>query len=148
MVQYCIEKNQNAKLSQYLKCFLISSDSASCLSAAKIDTKDLDACVAKTDKTYKVTANATDKVGYNGSYPGFDIFKADNEKYSVQGSPTLIINGAESSSGRDPQSLLTTICSAFNDAPKECQEKLSTDTPAAGFGSGTAATTDSAGCAN
>lgn len=68
-----------------------------------------------------------------GSYAGFEIFKADNEKYNVGGSPTLVINGSESNSGRDSKSLLKSICSAFNNPPKECSTELPSESPTPGF---------------
>lgn len=146
--QYCLQKEQLSKYHTYLKCFLGAGDSASCLDSAGINKSKLESCVAKTDKQYKVIENFNGKIGYQGSYPGFDISKTDNEKYNVGGSPTLIINGQEISSGRDSASLLKTICSAFNEEPKECQTSLSSASPAAGFGTGTeAAGAAAAGCA-
>lgn len=147
LTQYCIQKEQNSKFDSYLTCFLSSSDSASCLTSAKVDKTKLASCVSKTDNAYKVTSNFTGKVGYQGNYPGFDVDKAANDKYNVGGSPTLIINGQEISSARDSASLLKTICSAFNNQPKECAAVLSSVSPSAGFGSGTTANTAAAGCA-
>ena len=46
----------------------------------------------------------------------------------------MVINGAEIQTGRDAQSLLTTICSAFNESPDECSQALSSASPAPGFG--------------
>lgn len=146
MTQYCIQKEQNSKLNSYLTCFLESSVSDACLTSAKIDKSKLASCVSKTDKNFKVTSNFADKVGYQGSYPGFDVDKAANDKYNVGGSPTLIINGQEISSARDSASLLKTICSAFNDQPKECETALSSASPAPGFGSGTASAGSAAAC--
>lgn len=147
LAQYCIKKEQTTRFNTYLKCFLEAGDSASCLTSAGINKTALDSCVAKTDKQYKVIDNFNNKVGYQGQFPGFDIYKADNEKYNVGGSPTLVINGQEISSGRDSASLLKTICSAFNNEPKECQTTLSSASPAPGFGSGTqAAGSAAAGC--
>lgn len=143
MVQYCIERDQNAKYDTYLKCFLDSSDSATCVKTAKVDQSALSTCVSATDKKYGVMA----KKEMQGSYPAFNVFKDDNVKYNVGGSPTLIINGTESQSNRDSASLLATICSAFNKAPKACDTKLSSATPSAGFGSGTGASGSQAGCA-
>jgi hypothetical protein len=74
--------------------------------------------------------------------------KADNDKYGVQGSPTLVINGAQISSGRDSAGLLKTICSAFNTAPSECQKQLSSASPSAGFGEGTDTSGDAAASCN
>ena len=150
LTQYCINTEQNAKFDAYLTCFLGSSDSAACQTSTGIDKNKVTACVAKTDAQYKVTENAKNNVGYQGTFPGFDIYKADNAKYNVGGSPTLIINGEEISSGRDSESLLKTICSAFNNEPKECQTTLSSASPAPGFGTGTEAAgsgSAAAGCA-
>ncbi|MHB8903973.1 MAG: DsbA family protein [Patescibacteria group bacterium] len=150
MTQYCINTEQPAKFNPYLSCFLAAGDSASCLASTGVDKNKVATCVAKTDTKYKITENAKNKVGYQGSYPGFDIYKADNAKYNVGGSPTLIINGEEIQSGRDSASLLKTICSAFNNEPKECQTVLSSASPAPGFGTGTQAAgsgSAAAGCA-
>ena len=146
LTQYCIEKEQTPKLQSYLSCFLASSDSATCLTQTGVDSSKLRACVAATDKQYKVTANSTNNVDYKGTYPSFNINQADNDKYSVGGSPTLIINGQEIDSSRDSASLLKTVCSAFNTQPKECQTTLSSVAPAPGFG--TAAATTGAAAAN
>ncbi len=149
LLQYCIQKEQNAKFEPYLKCFLENSDSASCLASTGVNAAAANQCATKTDTQFKVMANFTNKIGYQGSYPGFDVEKADNTKYSVGGSPTLIINGEDIQSGRDSASLLKTICSAFNNAPKECSTVLSSDAPAPGFGTATApasAGSAAAGC--
>ncbi|HBA36258.1 TPA: hypothetical protein DCZ15_00060 [Candidatus Falkowbacteria bacterium] len=144
--QYCLQKEQSDKFAPYLQCFLEAGDSAACLTAANVNKTKLNNCVASTDKEYKVTANFQNQIGYQGSYPGFDVNKADNQKYGVGGSPTLIINGQEVSSGRDSASLLKTICSAFNEEPAECATVLSGATPAPGFGSGTTANAAAANC--
>ncbi|MFZ4632098.1 MAG: hypothetical protein ACOYL8_02725 [Patescibacteria group bacterium] len=148
LAQYCIMKEQGSKFNAYLKCFLEAGDGASCLTKTGIDSSSLNTCVSKTDSAFKVMDNYTNKVGYQGSYPGFDIYKADNAKYSVGGSPTLIINGEDIQSGRDSASLLAAICSAFNNPPKECSTKLSSASPAAGFGTAAAAagSAPAAGC--
>jgi len=150
--QYCIQEEQNDKYLAYLECFTKNGDTGieSCLDEAKIDRKKMNACVTKADQKYKVLENFNNKEGYKGSYPGFDIFKADNEKYNVGGSPTLIINGIESQSGRDSKSLLASICSAFNNQPKECGTELSGSAPTSGFGVGTqsGSTGNGGGCGN
>jgi hypothetical protein len=146
LLQYCIQKEQPDKLSAYLDCFLVDSQSASCLTKANVNKSKVTNCVAATDKQYKVTENFKNKVGYQGSFPGFDVSKADNTKYNVGGSPTLVINGEEIASGRESASLLKTICSAFNDQPKECQTVLSSASPAPGFGTETEAASGDSGC--
>ncbi len=146
LTQYCIQKEEPKKLDAYLTCFLESSDSSSCLSSAGVNVKNINSCVSKTDNEFKVTKNFNDQVDYQGSYPSFNIDKADNVKYSVGGSPTLIINGEDIQSNRDSASLLATICSAFNEQPEECQTALSSASPSAGFGSGTTSGSTDGGC--
>jgi protein-disulfide isomerase len=138
--QVCIREEQKAKYLTYLECFLASTgtaeDSTKCLDTAKIDKTKLNTCLADDKKKAK-------------EY--YEVDKALSQEYGVQGSPTLIINGVEASSARDPTSYLTTICSAFNTKPTvECSKKLSTASPSPGFGtaaaaSGTAATDASCG---
>lgn len=132
--QYCIDKEQNGKLFTYLKCFLKAGETASCLKSSGVDEKKLTTCMEATAKKYNVTGEA------------FEVQKADNEKYGVQGSPALVINGVTASSGRDSASLLSTICSAFKTAPSECQKVLSAASPSAGFGEGTATGATDASC--
>lgn len=147
LVQYCIQKEQTAKFSNYLTCFLKdSSQGDACVNNSNIDKDKLDACIAKTDKTYSIMENFKANKDFRGTFPGFNVQKEDNAKYNVGGSPTLIINGTETQSGRDSASLLKTICSAFNNEPKECQTSLSSTTPAAGFGDGAAASGSAASC--
>jgi hypothetical protein len=136
--QYCIEKEQSAKFNTYLACFLNSSDSAGCLKSTGIDTTKLDTCVKSADTQFSISKNFADNSSWlSGRYPKYDIYAADNTKYKVQGSPTLVINGAQVSSARDPASLLKAICATFNNAPSECSQTLSSASPSPGFGTAT-----------
>ncbi|EKE11464.1 MAG: hypothetical protein ACD_15C00076G0002 [uncultured bacterium] len=150
--QYCIEKTQPAKLSAYLNCFLKKGEGTAdtCLAASGIANAGIKACVAQTDAKFSVSKNAADKNTWsNGQFPAFDVDKENNEKYAVQGSPTLVVNGVVAESGRDSASILKTICGAFNDAPKECENKLSDAAPAPGFGEGSDNSSGgNASCAN
>lgn len=132
--QYCIDKEQNGKLFGYLKCFLKAGDAANCLKSTGVDESKLSSCMSSTAKKYNVTGEA------------FEVQKADNEKYGVQGSPTLVVNGVTASSARDSASLLKTICGAFKTAPAECQKQVSSAAPSAGFGEGTATGATDASC--
>jgi glutaredoxin len=137
--QYCVQQQGFEKFDNYLKCFTDKSDSTACLSSAKIDTTKLASCVSATDAQFNITANAKDQSQWKGGqYPPFGIYQADNDKYGVSSSPTLVINGTTVSANRDPQSLLNLICSGFSNQPSACSQKLSTTEPAAGFGSGSA----------
>ncbi len=147
--QVCIKKDAPDKYETYLKCFLKAGadQSDQCLKTAGIDKNKIDSCSAQVDKQYQVKAKFADKSRWpNGSFPPFDVYKADNEKYGVQGSPTLVINGVQANTNRDSESLLKTICSAFTKEPAECKTTLPSVTPSTGFGDGNA--TDSGSGAN
>jgi len=137
MRQYCIIKNSPAKLVGYLKCFLKSkagevADAEKCMGALGINKVGIDSCMKTSNEQFGVKAGET----------AFNVNKEDNEKYGIEGSPTLVINGATVSSGRDSASLLKAICGAFKTAPAACQKKLSEATPSAGFGEGTGSSTE------
>jgi hypothetical protein len=151
--QYCIQEEQKDKYLDYLTCFLgktgTPEDGAACLDEVGIDKTKLSTCAAAADTEFSITENLNDQSTWlNGRYPLFDIHKAENEKYGVGGSPTLIINGVKAQAGRDSVSLLNTICEAFNTAPEECNTQLEAGQPTPGFGFGTtaAANNAAAGC--
>jgi len=147
--QYCVQQQGVDKLENYLKCFVKQGDFSTCLSEAKIDSAKLASCTSATDSQFKITQTASDKNAWNGSqYPPFNINKAENTLYQVTGSPTLVINGTTVSTQRDPQSLLTSICAAFSIQPDLCSQKVSTTSPAAGFGDGSTAGASTSSCGN
>ncbi len=129
--QYCIQKEQNNKFLPYLKCFLKEGDGEGCLTEANIDTAALETCKQAADTEFKILESLEKQ---EGRFPAFLTHDEECKKYGVSGSPTLVINGQKVSSGRDPSSLLTTICGAFNEQPAECDTELSSDNPSAGFG--------------
>jgi glutaredoxin len=47
-------------------------------------------------------------------------------QFNVSGSPTLVINGVEFTGDRSSEGYKTGICNAFNTAPQECSQTLST----------------------
>ena len=146
--QYCIQKEEPQKLFAYLKAFLEDSDSEKASSTSGINTAAIDSCAASADKEFKVKEQFADNESWiGGNYPPFDIYKSDNEKYGVQGSPTLVINeklieGAD----RSPAGLLEAICSAFETEPEECSTELSAAAPSAGFGFGESGASSDASC--
>jgi hypothetical protein len=152
--QYCIQSQQPDKYEKYLACFLNDSvgqgsDAAvtACIASSGIDTTKLNACKTATDTQFNVMANYNNQSSWlNGQFPKFDIDAALNTKYSVGGSPTLIINGVESNAGRDSASFLAGICAAFNTPPAACQTQLSSTTPGAGFGYDSVGAANAAGC--
>jgi len=146
MQQYCIQKDEPNKFISYLKCFLEDGDSSRCLKETGINDSGLQSCVATTDNQYKVTEKFNNQSSWNGSYPPFDVHKTDNNKYGIDGSPALVINGTQISSSRNPASLLNLICSGFNNQPEECKTNLSSATPSPGFGTGTSGSDTGATC--
>ena len=145
--QYCIQKEQNDKYLDYLKCFLDAGDYAGCLKKSSIDTNKLDKCMETTDSDFKITEGFNDKSTYiHGRYPRFKIYEDEVTKYGVQGSPTLVINGAKVNSNRDSQSLAKLICSAFKNKPSECNNKFSSKKPSPGFGYKTSTSSTTASC--
>jgi hypothetical protein len=136
MVQYCINKEEPAKLLPYLRCFLEDeTGTESCLASVGVDVDDNESCIEDTDEEYNVTAGFEDKSTWvNDRFPKFLTHNDDNLKYGVQGSPTLVINGKKANAARDPKSLMDSICAGFETAPAECETEMTSDQPSAGFG--------------
>jgi hypothetical protein len=120
--QLCIREEQSSKFNSYLQCTLNSTSQSApadvnvCMTKLGIDSAKVASCMTGKAKDYYAADSALSK------------------GYGVQGSPTLVINGVEVSSARSPAALLATICSAFNNAPSECSQQLSSSNPSAGFG--------------
>ena len=145
--QYCIETQEPQKLNNYLKCFLKEGNYQSCLTSEKIDVTKLASCEKTTDAQFKIKQSFQDKASWeNSAYPPFAIFDADNTKYGVHGSPTLIINGATISVLRDPDSFKKAICAAFTKEPEVCKTVLSSAVPSSGFGEGAVAGSATGSC--
>jgi hypothetical protein len=121
--QYCIEKTQSSKLGAYLKCFWKDSTGKAdvCMRTVGINSVQVKTCVTDTQKQL----NPTEK--------DFNVNKEDADKYAVQGSPTMVVNGTTISSGRDSASVLKGICSGFINQPDECKKQLSAAAAGAGF---------------
>lgn len=136
--QYCIESDQSSKYGDYLECFVKSGDSEACLKSAGIDKEKLSDCISKTDEKYHIMADYNDKSKWiSGRYPPFIIHRDLNDKYNVQGSPTLVINDkVVQLSSRSPEVMKETICKAFNNPPSDCFQKLSESVPLPGIGGG------------
>ena len=115
--QVCIREEQPDNFLPYLECFLEEGDSPSCLIETNVDLDLMQTCLdnGNADKYY-----AEDSVL--------------SENYGVRGSPTLIINGQQSTAGRSAASYLAGVCDAFNNAPDACNDELSSASPSPGFG--------------
>jgi len=137
--QYCIQKEQKEKYYDYLSCFVISGDFDSCLSSASIDRVKLTNCISETDRDYNIYSLYNDESTWlNGMFPKFDVHTDLNEKYGVQGSPTIVINDqVVNVSPRSPEKFKEVICQTFNSLPEECSQMLSDDVASIGIGGGT-----------
>ncbi len=139
MNQYCIDKEYPDKLLDYLECFLgttagSAAEGKACMEELELDTDAIASCVSDADAEFGISADYDDKSKWKGQFPPFNLHDADNQKYGVRGSPSLRINGAEPSAGRDAKSLLSAICFAFSDQPEECEEEIDVGAPTPGFG--------------
>jgi len=146
--QYCIQKEEKEKYYDYLSCFVEHGDFKKCLSEAKIDKAKLADCSSNTDKEYKITAQYNDKNTWiNGRFPRFDVNSDLNEKYKVQGSPTIVINDkVVNVSPRSPERFKEILCQAFKSEPSECSQALSKNVPSPGVGGGTDSSNTSGSC--
>lgn len=126
--QVCIREEQPDKFLDYLVCFLEDGDFVRCLVEVGIDEIKLNTCIQNNAEGY------------------YTMDSELSQNYGVQGSPALVINGKIINSARNPASYLDIICQAFNKAPKECGEQLSSTTPSPGFGWGKAGSPTSATC--
>lgn len=147
-VQYCIQKEEPEKLYEYLECYLETNDPSAweaCRGTVGIDESKLQSCISAADSEFKIEELYADKSTWSGGrFPQYNTDKALNEQYGVRGSPTLIINGAQSNAGRSPASYLAGICAAFNNPPEECNVEMPAETPAPGFGWDALAASDTA----
>ncbi|MDO8593271.1 MAG: hypothetical protein Q7R92_05970 [bacterium] len=142
--QLCIEKQYPAKLLDYVQSFALDSGIGACGSDAQCSGPLVDALYAK----YGMTEAKIDGCMKTDGLALYAAEQANSQAQGVGGSPTLVINGVQSSAGRDSASYLAGICSAFNNAPAECSKQLSGAAPAPGFGAGTdAGGGAAAGCA-
>ncbi len=136
--QHCLESEQPKVYPEYVKCFTTGGNSEPCLASAKVNTSKLKTCIDRTDKQFGVMAQYNDQSKWlSGQFPIYPVDKALSEKYGVQGSPTLVINGTVVDSARSPEAIKQSICAAFNNPPAECQKTLATVAFVPGFGVGT-----------
>ena len=99
--QICIRDEQNNKYWDYVSCYMKKGDTQGCLDSTGINITKLDSCVSDSKKGL--------------AYAEQDFVL--NRKYSIKGSPTLIMGGAKVSEfnfgGRTSEALKTVICSGF-----------------------------------
>lgn len=142
-IEICIREEQRDKFLDYLDCFL-EGDGVD-VGGYMAEGNDPELCM----KRVGVDINAVNSCVESGDWE--DYYEEDSilsQLYGVQGSPTLVINGAQASYGRSAASYLNGACSAFLVKPEECSVlNLSGETPGVYFGwTSTAGTTLSGQC--
>ena len=129
--QLAIIKYYSDKYYNYLKdfnvnCYPKSGDSA-----------QLESCWKDTADKYGIDTSKIESVAYGSE--GIEMLKAneaDTSKYGVSGSPTLVINGVQSSSiYQGTEAVQSTICSAFTEAPTEWSTVVQASSTSAPSGS-------------
>lgn len=130
---YCIQKDQNDKFTDYLRCFIENNgDHDTCVTETGIDTDSLDSCLTQLETDFEVTKT------FEESTERYQPYLVDAELanvYGARGSPTFGVNGQQvRPASRSPEAIKQLICSAFNTPPEECSTTLSTSPEAPGFG--------------
>lgn len=112
--QICIREEQKDKFFPYLSCFMKEGKVDECLIEVKVDIAKLTTCMNDTSR------------GVAYAKEDFSL----QDKYSVSGSPTLILNGATANEfdfgGRTAEAVKTMICCGFKTKPAECNKTLDT----------------------
>jgi hypothetical protein len=137
--QICIREEQPTKYWPYVTCYMSKSDSTlpdgTSLSSSDMPIGDTNACEASTGvDTAKLNACVADPSrGLAYAQKDFDL----GTKYNVQGSPTLILNGAQISEsnygGRSSDGVRSMVCAGFTTDPSYCSTKLDTTEAAVSF---------------
>lgn len=119
--QICLREEQPNNFWAYIDCHIKDEDVDSCLGIAQVDVSSLDTCL--TDENRGL------------AYAQEDF--ANESKYGVTGSPTLILDGETISEfdfgGRTAEAVKTVVCCAFQDKPGFCDTVLSTESANSSF---------------
>ncbi|MDH3353103.1 MAG: hypothetical protein OEL87_01525, partial [Nanoarchaeota archaeon] len=140
--QLCIEKEAPTKLLDYVEKFALNSEIGACRGNAECVNPIIDALYTELGIN-KVKIDSCIESNGDALYAAE---KQNAKERGIGGSPTLVINGVKSKIGRDSASYLAGICSAFNTAPEECDETISSAAPSPGFGGTTSSASTSAQC--
>ena len=128
---YCIQKEQEDKFTDYLRCFVESDDAEKCISDVGIDKTQLETCMQATDEEFEITKTFEES---GETYPPYNVDAELAQEYGVRGSPTFVVNGQTISVTRSADAIKEAVCSAFNTPPEECETELSTTAEQPGIG--------------
>lgn len=120
--QICIREEQGNKFWDYISCQIqVAGSGISCEKSTGIDSGMLSSCISDTSR------------GIAYAKTDFDLAT----KYSVTGSPTMILNEASISEtsfgGRSADGVKSMVCAGFNSEPSFCSLKLDTVEAATSF---------------
>jgi len=147
---YCVQKDFPEQFNDYMTCFIKSGKNGvdnsavaqACLALSDVDPVAIDSCVAKARTEFGIDEDLASEE----QYPRFGIDAVASNGYGVQGSPTLVINGAQVSVGRTPEAVKAAVCDAFLVAPETCDSELSSNSFEPGFGMTASEATSAATC--
>ncbi len=91
---------------------------------SKCSLQNIESCWKDAASSAGIDASAIESCQKND---GASLAKSEyelNQKYSVQGSPTIFINSQQYHGGRSPDDFKGAFCSAFENPPAECSTKL------------------------
>lgn len=128
---YCIQKEQSDKFTDYLRCFVDEGDYEGCISEVGIDSGMLDSCIQSADEEFDITKTFEES---GDQFPPYKVDETLALEYGVRGSPSFVVNGQVVSVSRSPEAIKEAVCSAFNTAPEECSETLSSAAESPGLG--------------
>jgi len=140
--QLCVEKNYPAYFLDYIRIFAQSTEIGNCQGDAACLSPKLNTVFSQFD----IERSKIDSCMNLDGDTLYDAEVSNSNSKGISGSPTLVINGVETSSGRSPEEIKGVICSAFNNVPSECSTALSTAQASAGFGAGTSSGSSTASC--
>lgn len=119
--QICVREQQPAKYWNYVACQMKTGDTAGCQASTGIDSVKLNACISNASQ------------GVSAAKKDFSLA----DKYNVQDSPTLVLNGTTISEsdygGRSSDGVKSMVCAGFKNAPSFCSTKLNTTAAASSF---------------
>jgi len=97
---------------------------------------DIDTCWLGVANSTGINATKISACQLNESAQLLANDKQVGDILSVQGSPTLFLNGQSYSGGRSPEAIKTALCGAFSNPPASCGTTLSSNESAANGGCG------------
>lgn len=119
--QICLREEQPNNFWAYIDCHIKEGKVDSCLQTAQVDVNKLADCLSDVSRGL--------------AYAEKDF--ANQDKYEITGSPTLVLNGIKVSEfdfgGRTAEAVKTMICCGFQEKPDFCDTTLSTESANSSF---------------